>query len=73
MDADLSAANAHLRLAEMALAHRLAELEKSKSRMSRHYSRMAHTAALLILVNELQGLVAQDPDEWDEEPELVPF
>ncbi len=73
MDADLSAANAHLYLTMLCLVARQSRLEKTTTRMSRHYSRIAHTVALIHLVEELQGLVQQDPDMWDDEPDLVPF
>ena len=73
MDIELQVVRSHLRLAAMALQQRTRKLENTRSKLSRHYSTVAHTAALLVLLEELQGLVLQDPDLWDDEPENVPF
>ena len=73
MDTELQVVADQLRLAEMALEHRLKKLENTRSKLSRHYNRVSHTTALLSLVQEMRGVVLQDPDVWDEEPDLVPF
>jgi len=73
MDIHLQVLASHLRLAEMALEARTKGLENTRSKHSRHYNRVNHTAAMLSLVQELRGLALQDPDVWDDEPELVPF
>ncbi len=73
MDEYLAAVTSHLRLAEQTLHLRLAKLERIKSRDSRHYNRLQHTRSMLLLVQELRGMSMQDPDMWDDEPDLVPF
>lgn len=73
MDTYLHAAKSHYKLAHQVLQVRLDRLENSTTRLSRHYNKIQHTRAMLGLTEELLGLVSQDPDNWDEEPDLVPF
>ncbi len=73
MDTYLQNVDSHLKLCRLLLIDRIKKLEASKKRESRHYSRLAHSRALLSLIEEVAGLVLQDPDVWDEEPDLVPF
>lgn len=73
MDVYLQAVKAHLRLCELSLEARLKLVEKTAIGRSRRQSRLDHTAAMLSYVQELQGMVTQDPDEWDEESALAPF
>lgn len=73
MDAHITAVRSHLKLANAVLEERLRALETTRTRLSRHYSTVAHTRAMLTLVEELRGLAEQDPDMWDAEPDIVPF
>lgn len=73
MDVELTQAAGQLRLALLVLQHRRKRLQNTKTKLSRHYNRVQHTEALIGLLEELNGLVLQDPDNWDSEPELVPF
>lgn len=72
-DIQLVAARSQVRLALMAMEQRRKILAKLESKLSRHYNRVAHTEATIILMEELLGMMLQDPDHWDDEPELVPF
>lgn len=73
MDIELKTAAMHLRLAALALTERGSRLESARTRMSRHYNRVQHTAALIALLEELRGVIQQDPDLWDDNPDDVPF
>ncbi len=73
MDVELQVTHSHLKLILVALKQRQKRLVLASSRLSRHYNRTNHTATLIVLVEELQGVVLQDPDNWDDEPDLVPF
>ncbi len=73
MDTELAAAESQLRLASKILHVRQMRLAKTTTRMSRHYNKVKHTDAMISLLEELRGFVLQDPDYWDEEPDLVPF
>ena len=73
MDAEFSVAQSHLKLCRLALNQRLKTLEARTSKQSRHYNRLKHTRSMLVLLMELEGMVMQDPDLWDDEPDLVPF
>ncbi len=73
MDKELAAASAHARLMELALIERASRLDKTTSRLSRHYNRVAHTDALLAALKDLQGMIEQDPDLWSTEEEQIPF
>lgn len=73
MDIELAAARANLKLAEQALTIRRKRLENTTTKLSRHYNTVQHTEALIGLLQELRGLLEQDPQKWDDEPDLVPF
>ncbi len=73
MDAELAQAVSQVKLATMALLAREKRLKKTTNRMSRHYSKLAHTFAARMLLEEVAGMLQQDPDLWDEEPEIAPF
>lgn len=73
MDSELATAQAHIKLAYQVLEHRLKRLESTRSKLSRHYNRLAHTRAMIELLQQIAGLVHQDPDLWDDEPESIPF
>lgn len=73
MDPYINAAASHLKLADNTLRARLDKLEKATTKTSRHYNKIQHTHSMISLIEELRGIVLQDPDMWDEEPDLVPF
>ncbi len=73
MDEKLRMVELMLRHARDAAADRHTQLEASRPRMSRHYSTLAHTKHIISLLDELLLAVKHDPDNWDEEPESVPF
>lgn len=73
MDTELSVAKSHLTGAGLVLRHRHKRLENTRSRMSRHYNRLQHTDILISLIEEILGLIEQDPDMWDDNPDIVPF
>lgn len=73
MDVELQQATGQLRLALMAMQHRNIRLQGTSTRYSRHYNKLAHTVAAISLLEELLGMLLQDPDNWDIEPEIVPF
>lgn len=73
MDTELKAASSHIKLALLVLREREKRLANTRSKPSRHWNRVRHTAVLVSLIEELQGVVLQDPDNWDDEPEAVPF
>lgn len=73
MVTELKIVRSHLRLCAMALEERQKRLDNTTSKLSLHYNRVAHTAMMLELVQELQGLATQDPDLWEDEPDVVPF
>lgn len=52
---------------------RQVDIESKPVGLSRRWSRLRHTEAIIGLLEELQGVVAQDPDHWDDDPELLPF
>lgn len=73
MDIELRNATSQLRLALLSMQHRHKRLVATTERKSRHYNRLQHTAAAVSLLEELLGMLLQDPDHWDDEPESVPF
>lgn len=72
-DNEITVAEAQLRSAKLVLEHRLKRLKNKRSKLSLHYNRLRHTQILLSLVEEVLGVIQQDPDHWDDEPDLVPF
>lgn len=73
MDANLSVAESRVHLALNNMHDRLRLLEKISSKKSLHYNRVAHTKTIINLMSELLGVIKQDPDNWEDEPDLVPF
>lgn len=73
MDKYLAATQAHIRLAQLALGARMDALESQPKGMSRRYSKMQHTTALLHLIDEVDKLLQSDPDVWEKEKDEVPF
>lgn len=73
MDTYLAAVRSHLKLSRMMLQERLKVVEKSPVGLIRRQARIEHSRAMLSLIEEVEGIVMQDPDMWDEEPGLVPF
>lgn len=73
MDTELSAAESRVHLAIDALHHRQKRLDGTRSKTSRHYSRLAHTKAMIVMLSEVLDMVAEDPDNWKDEEEQVPF
>lgn len=73
MDEYMQSVTSQLKLADLMLHARLAKLERQTDRPSRHYNRLQHTRSMLLLVQELRGMALQDPDMWEDEPDLVPF
>ena len=73
MDNELAVVKSHLLLAEMALQARKKRLDTTSVRLSRHYNRVKHTAAMLDSVHYIRELVKEDPDLWEDEDEAVPF
>lgn len=73
MDIELQQAQGQLRMALMCLQARDKRLRLMRSKWSRHYTRISHTKAMIGLLEELLGVVMQDPDVWDDEPDIVPF
>lgn len=73
MDFIQMAVEAHLKLAYVAAQARLERLEKERPRLSRHYSRMRQTQAVIGLLEEVRGIAAQDPEHWDDDEDIVPF
>lgn len=73
MDVEVTQIRAQLKLALSILEYRKKRLDKTTTRYSRHYSTVGHTMALISLLEEVLGLCEQDPSNWDDEPDLVPF
>lgn len=73
MDVELQAARSHARLMIAVLIAREKRLQQTKSKLSLHYNTVAHTRVLIGLVEELQGVLEQDPQMWEDEPDIVPF
>jgi predicted metal-dependent HD superfamily phosphohydrolase len=73
MDKELTWAHTQLGIAKQLLETRHTKLTSSRTKRSRHYNKVAHTQAMIGLMDELLGLMEQDPDRWDDEWELVPF
>lgn len=73
MDIEQSAAESHVKLAVMVMQSRHKRLTATTERYSRHYSKLAHTMAIIVLLEELQEMLLQDPDHWDDEKEDLPF
>lgn len=73
MDSELAAARASIKLALQALEARRKRLENTRSKLSRHYNRVQHTAAMIGLLEQVAGVLLHDPDLWDDEPDSVPF
>lgn len=73
MDKELQQATSQLRLALMCLQQREKRLQNTGRKLSRHYNRVQHTQAMIGLLEEILGVALQDPDVWDDEPDLVPF
>ncbi len=73
MDVHLSVAESRVHLALNNMHERARLLEKTRSKKSLHYNRVAHTKAIINLLSELLGVMKQDPDNWEDEPDLVPF
>jgi len=63
----------HLGMCANILEARGKTSEREQVGMSLHFSRIRHTNIMLNLVNELRGVVEQDPENWDDEPDVVPF
>lgn len=72
-DKYLDQVESQLKLAHMSLAARLIAVERTPVGMSRRQSTLHHTRAMLAMIEEVQGLVHQDPENWDDKPELLPF
>lgn len=62
-----------LKLVQLVLEHRQKRLVSTTTKLSRHYSTLRHTDAMLAFLEEMQGVCQQDPTNWDDEPDLVPF
>lgn len=73
MDTYLLAVQSHLKLARKTLEGRLTQVEQTPVGLVRRQSRLDHTRAMLNYVLELEGMVIQDPDNWDDEADVVPF
>lgn len=73
MDTELSVAISHVTLARKVMEARAKRLAETRTKLSRHYNRVRHTKAMIDLLEELGGVLEQDPDKWDDEPELIPF
>ncbi len=73
MDTDIRLVRGQLNTSLKMLKLRRQRLEESKQKLSRHFSKLAHTRAMEGLLEELLGLLHQDPDLWDDEPDIVPF
>lgn len=73
MSNELVQARNQVRLALLIMVNRAKRLAEKRSKMSRHYNRVQHTNILIDLLQELLGVMSQDPDEWDNEPDKVPF
>lgn len=73
MDTELGVTMQHLKLAIACMDARHTRLSNSRTKLSRHYNKLQHTRAALQLLEEVLGMLYQDPDRWDDEPDLVPF
>ncbi len=73
MDVHLSTAESRVHLALNNMHERERMLENKQAKLSRHYNRLQHTRIIIGLMSELLGVIKQDPDNWDDEPDLVPF
>lgn len=73
MNQELLVARANCKLALQAMTSRRKRLQNTRSKLSRHYSTARHTDAMIALLEELLGFMMQDPEEWDNEEELLPF
>lgn len=72
-DAELKTAQQHIRLAMLVMANRKERLESVTTKLSRHYNKLNHTHAIFSLLYELDIALKQDPDNWEDNPEMVPF
>ena len=73
MDVEYVTCRSKLQLALMAMRERERRLRRTRNRLSRHYNRLQHTVIVVALLEELLGVMEQDPDNWEDEPDLIPF
>lgn len=63
----------HLTLCEQLLRERTKKVARDPKGMTRYEARVTHTLTMYHLVQELRGIAEQDPDMWDDEPDIRPF
>ncbi len=73
MDVNLQVAESRVHLALNNMHERKRLLGKLRSKKSLHYNRVKHTEVIIDLMSVLLGVMKQDPDNWADEPEIVPF
>lgn len=73
MDMYLNELIRHLSLCEQLLRERSKKVSREPTGGVRYQARVTHTLTMYHLVQELRGIAEQDPDKWDDEPDLVPF
>lgn len=73
MDQYLSALRSQLAMCEKLLVERTKKVARDPQGLSTYNARLTHTLAMYHLVQELRGMVEQDPDLWEDEPDIVPF
>lgn len=72
-DVYLAAAQSHLKLAHRTLQARQPVLELVPGGMLLRERRIAANKAMLVLLEELLGIIHRNPRHWEEEPDEVPF
>lgn len=73
MDVELKQATGQVRSAILAMQHREKRLKNTTTKLSLHYTRLAHTTASVELLQEILGMLMQDPDLWTDEEPIIPF
>lgn len=63
----------HLEQCERLLKERTKKVSRDKTGLTTYEARVSHTLTMYHLVQELRGVVMQDPDHWADEPDIVPF
>lgn len=73
MDEFLNDVRVQLKLAHASLKQREARLEARAVGYIMRRNQLAHTRALIALVEEVQLIASHEPEEWWEDEESVPF
>lgn len=73
MKVHLTQTMSHLQLCLIIMKDRRVRVERSAVGLLLRQHRLMHTDMAIALLEELLGMMHQDPDKWEDEPDLVPF